>query len=121
MIKAREEKLKSGNVHVGPIINCDEVETIITNNNYVCLSCNKKGSRLILISSSGGVVFGSFLGNSCCCISTVSKTTVLMTVAIALVAFAAVTGGILGKLVKVNSSIQTFFHKENNIDHLMTK
>ena len=44
-----------------------------------------------------------------------------MTVVIALVAFAAVTGGILGKLVKVNSSIQTFFHKENNIDHLMTK
>ena len=95
MIKAREEKLKSGNVHVGPIINCDEVETIITNNNYVCLSCNKKGSRLILISSSGGVVFGSFLGNSCCCISTVSKTSVLTTVAIALVAFVAVTGGII--------------------------
>ena len=95
MIKASEDKLKSVTVKIGPMINCDEVDAIITKNNYVCISCNKKNPKLIIISSTGGVVFGSFLGNSCCCISTVSKTTVLTTVAFALLAFAAVIGGIL--------------------------
>ena len=86
-------------VNVGPEINCDNIETVKTKDNYICFSCNKRNPFLLTISNTISFVFGTFLDNICCCISSTTQRA-LATAVLTLVVVGGTTGGIVGRSIE---------------------
>ena len=88
---------QSAEIKVGPDINCGNVDTIITNDYFICLNFNKKITIVALaISNTITFVFGTFLDKICCCIPSESQKALLMVV-LALIVVGATTGGFVGR------------------------
>ena len=98
---------KSTNVTIGPVINCDNVDTINTNNHFVLLNCNEKNPFVIILSNTFSFVFGTLLDNICCCITSVSQRA-LMTAFLTLLVVGSTTGGIIGINTTTIKLFETF-------------
>lgn len=69
------------------------VETINTENKLICLSCNKRNPIILTISNTFSFVFGAFLDNICCCLTSVSKRA-MVTALVTILVVGATTGGL---------------------------
>ena len=99
---------KSALINLGLQINVDNVDTINTKNNFICLNCNKKNPMILAISNTFTFVLGSFLDKLCCCATSVTPKALLVLVS-ALLVVGATIGGVLGKqLLNIN-----FVNKKN--------
>ena len=85
--------VETTSVHVGPQIICDNVETINTENKLICLSCKKRNPIILTISNTFSFVFGAFLDNICCCLTSVSKRA-MVTALVTILVVGATTGGL---------------------------
>ena len=87
---------QSTSVHIGPEINCDSVDIINNESTFVCFSCSKMNPVILTISNTFSFIFGSFLDNICCCISSISQR-VLLTAVLTVVVVGTTTGGLVGR------------------------
>ena len=98
MVKVTDDQMIS--LHVGPELNCEQVDSINTKNKFTCLNCNTKNPVILTISNTFSFVFGAFLENICCCVSSVSQRAI-MTAVLTIVLVGGTTGGIVGIYIKM--------------------
>ena len=98
--KAVRNNDQSMNIHVGPEINCDSVDTINTKSTFVFFSCNTNNPIILIISNTFSFIFGALLDNICCCITSVSQR-VLVTAFLTVIVIGATTGGLVGEALHI--------------------
>ena len=111
-IIAVSENDHSTTIHVGPEVDCNEVDNINVRNAYICCTCHKKNPVILTTSNTCSFEFGALLENICCCISSASERPIVIIVLI-IMAIGTTIGGLLGMFwTFLNSSYFLFFSKK---------